>query len=108
MILPKKLLNQISYYEYTYSSGGYGEPVDIFTLHFKSWWKRKKVIKIVRRMTDIKFENERKTYSHYMNTESIELLNSLKEYAKSTYKEDVRDRYYSNDEDNIITLKPKE
>lgn len=105
MILPKKMLNQISYYEYNHVIDSPGKPIDKFTLHFKSFWKKKKIIKINRRIFN---QEGNGNYSHSMTDEGEEFLNQLKEYIESTYDEDVRDRYDADPGTNIITLKPRD
>jgi len=82
MILPKDIMDNVSYYEYTTKSTSY-EIYDIITLHFKQWWKKSKIIK-TRRSKTIDKENT-SVYTYTASPGVVDLLNQLDQQIMNTY-----------------------
>ena len=97
MVIPKHLLDHVLYFEYTNYVPSYQKPQDQFTLHFKQWWKKKKVIEIKRTITEIRDDGG---YTHTMSDSAEMLLNQLNDYALATFE----DKKSDNDDkiDNIL------
>ena len=108
MILPKDFLAQIEYFEHTVEHTKSTTVNDVFILHFKQWWKPKRVIKIARRLTDFTDEG---TFQHHVTESAADLYNQLNNYATETFQEKLSHitNKYTKDKhhDNIIRLKPK-
>lgn len=82
MILPKDFFDKIEYTEYTHESDGY-KMYDVFTIHFKAWWRKDKVIRIQRTYEGKDGDN----YTYRMTETSHELYNQLIGWARSTFDE---------------------
>jgi hypothetical protein len=77
MILPKSLLEQVEYYEVKRCNTVYGIHTKII-LHFKKWWKWRKVFKFV---WDVSRRVEDTTY--FKETEElVSVQQQLEEYFK--------------------------
>jgi hypothetical protein len=79
MLLPENLLKQVEYYEDTsekiLDDGVYTK----VTLHFKAWYRFKKVIRI--RWTSW-YNHREQTTQHTETQEAVELRNQLREYFR--------------------------
>ena len=109
MILPKEMFDRIDYFEHSMESNMGTKIYDVFTIHFKGWWRRKKVIKIRRRVSH--YDEENGTMSHHPTESAADLYNQLNNWATATFQEkltSVKKKYEKHDtEDNVIILKPK-
>ena len=108
MILPKEFFDKIEYFEHTLSHKSGTKVYDEFTIHFKSWWRKKRVIKIKRTITD--YDEISGTCTHVPTPSAGDLYNQLNDWAIDTFKEKMdsfKHKYETNNEDNIIQLKPK-
>jgi hypothetical protein len=107
MILPKEFFDKVEYFEHTV---GYvkSEVYDVFTLHFKAWWRPKKVIRIQRNAGAVD-DNGNKLW--HCTPSAGDLYNQLNEWATSTFEEklDSITKKYDKHEhhDNVVVLKPK-
>ena len=109
MILPKEFLDKITYWEHTLDYGRRTHDVaDKFTLHFKSWWRPKRVIRIQRLIVDA---NDDGSYIHRVTESAADLYNQLNGYAIETFEEkldNVTRKYEKHKEyNNVVVLKPK-
>lgn len=87
MLLSKDLLTQVEHYTITCELEKYtGNPYDIITLHFRQWWKRKQVIR--NRRIIVRWLINKVTFVHDSSDETIELVEQLKQYIKSTLNDD--------------------
>lgn len=86
MILPKQIIDNISYFEYTTSNDGGINYYDVITLHFKQWWKRKKVMKIRRSATVNEDNPELYTFSAGSGVDAM--LNQLNGTMAKTHEGD--------------------
>ncbi len=90
MLLPKHILNKISYFEHSvhYNSTRY---YDVFKIHFKGWWRFRKKIVISR---------------HYnkQSKSAAELYNQLNGWVYSNLHP-ITKKYEVDNESNIIHLK---
>ena len=109
MILPKEFFDKIEYFEHTMDHKRYTTNVDdVFTIHFKSWWRKKRVIRIKRVIEN--YDSDDGTFTHKSSTGAADLHNQLNNWAIETFEEkldSITKKYETNNENNIITLKPK-
>ena len=109
MILPKDFFDKIEYFEHTMHHKRYSTEVDdVFTIHFKAWWRKKKVIKIHRIISE--YDSDDGTFSHRSTPGAADLYNQLNNWATDTFQEKLdsfKQKYETNNTDNVITLKPK-
>lgn len=108
MILPKEIFDKIDYFEHTVEHKTGMEVYDVFTIHFKDWWRRKRVIKIKRISFD--YDKADGTFRHEVTPSAADLYNQLNKWAISTFDEkldSVKKKYITEDGSNIITLKSK-
>ena len=106
MILPKELFEKIEYFEHTavYVNG---ELCDLFTLHFRSWYRKSHKIKIRRVLHGM---NEDGTSSWSTSPSAADLYNQLNSWAIQSWDEkldNVKHKYEVTDGSNIIHLKPR-
>jgi len=92
MKLPQHLLEQIEYAECT-SEYVDNNLYDIFTIHFKQWWKRKRVIKI-RRGSNVD-RNNTSLITYTPSTNTNELMAQLDEFINSTFDKNNED-FFAN------------
>ena len=108
MILPKELFDKIEYWEHTTQNKN-GWLYDVFTVHFRQWWRRKRSISIAREMVD--YDSESDTASYRITPSAADLYNQLNKWAIQTWDEklDSVKRKYEKDEtgNNVIYLKQK-
>ena len=109
MILPKELFDQISFWEHTVQHGRGYHVWDVFTIHFRQWWKRKKVIKIHRVIDTTGCEPG--FFHHNVTPSAADLYNQLNDWAIQSWDEkldSVKQKYEPpKDGSNVIQLKPK-
>lgn len=109
MILPKEFFDKIEYFEHTVKVTPGPNADDVFTLHFKSWWRGKRVIKIARRIEN--YDAEAGTFSHRATPGAADLYNQLNDWATQTFQEklDSTKRKYTKQKgtDNVVVLKPR-
>ena len=108
MILPKELFDKIEYFEHTLKHNEGTQVYDVFTIHFKSWFRKKRVIKIKRYIDN--FDNDDGTFTHSPTSSAGDLYNQLNDWATDTFEEklsSIKHKYETNNEDNVIQLKPK-
>lgn len=109
MILPKDFFDKIEYFEHTMDHKlGTTQVKDVFTIHFKQWWRIRKVIKIDRSIDN--YSESEGTFTHKSTPGAADLYNQLNNWATQTFDEkltSVKRKYTTNDEDNVIKLKPK-
>lgn len=109
MILPKHIFERIDHFEHTVEikPGSYAA-YDKFTLHFKSWWRPKRVIWIRRSM---KGQNENGDTLYNVTPSAADLYSQLNNWAIQTWDEkldSVKKKYKSpKDGSNVIQLKQK-
>lgn len=83
-MISKELLDDVVAWEYKRETGYYSAN-DIYTLHFKQWWRSKLVLKYMR---DVHNRNkDTKTFMHRMTPISEEFYTTLYNHIKSTYNE---------------------
>jgi len=109
MILPKKLFEKIEFFEHSIDqSCGPVEVSDKFILHFRDWWRRKKVIKINRIIEHYNADDG--SFVHRSTPGAADLYNQLNDWAISTFEEkltSISRKYKTHNNDNIIELNPK-
>jgi len=108
MILPKDFFNKIEYFEHTLEHKTGTNVSDVFTIHFKAWWRKKRVIRIARTIKN--YNTADSTFTHSPTPSAADLYNQLNDWAIDTFEEKVTSithKYETNNENNIITLKPK-
>ena len=108
MILPKDFFDKIEYFEHSMEHTLGTTVYDTFTIHFKAWWRKKRVIKIKRDTKDYNAADG--TFTHSSTPGAADLYNQLNNWATQTFEEkldSVKKKYETNDKDNVITLKPK-
>lgn len=109
MILPKEFFDKIEYFEHTYNHKRFTTNVDdVFTIHFKAWWRRKQVIRIKRIVEN--YDTDDGTFTHKSTPGAADLHNQLNGWATDTFQEkldSVTRKYETNETDNVITLKPR-
>ena len=108
MILPKEFFDKIEYFEHTMERTHSTTVFDKFTIHFKAWWRRKKVIKIERVSSN--YNEAEGTFTHQSTPGAADLYNQLNDWATQTFSEklsNVSRKYETNNENNVIQLKPK-
>lgn len=107
MILPKEFFDKIEYFEHSLEHKSGTQVYDVFTIHFKSWWRKKRVIRIKRNITEY---NEDGTFMHSPTPSAGDLYNQLNDWSTDTFEEkldSIKKKYKTNDTDNVITLKLK-
>jgi len=109
MILPKEFFDKIEYFEHTMEHKIGTKVYDVFTIHFKSWWRRKRVIRIERIISN--YDSKTETFRHTVTPGAADLYNQLNEWACDTFEEkldSIKNKYEKSDEhDNVIIMKPK-
>ena len=109
MILPKEFFEEIRFWTHTCKQGHGTNVYDVFTIYFKKWYKRKKVIMIKRDVTD--YNAEEGTFSHNVTPSAADLYNQLNNWAIQTWDEkldSVKKKYEPpRDGSNVIQLKPR-
>lgn len=108
MILPKEFFDKIEYFEHTMDHVGGTTVYDKFTIHFKSWWRMKRVIKIKRNIDD--YDAYAETFTHKSTPGAADLYNQLNDWATQTFEEKLdsfKQKYETNNENNVIQLKQK-
>jgi len=108
MILPKELFEKIEYFEHTFDHK-YGTHVDdVFTLHFKAWWRRKRVIRIKRLIED--YNEADGTFAHHPTPGAGDLYNQLNNWSTDTFEQkldSMKHKYETNETNNVIQLKQR-
>lgn len=97
MLLPKHTCENIDYYTTEVVQEGTWM-YDIIVIHFKQWWKRKRVIKFRRQRGE---ETEKDIHAFYACTEYEELNHQLRELAYDTW---VKSKITSKN-GNVIDVK---
>jgi len=109
MILPKEFLDKIEYYEHTLDHKIGTRVFDVFTLHFKAWWRPRRTIKIKRQVSDYNVDTG--TFRHTVTPGAADLHNQLNGYATDTFEEkmdSVKNKYVKDENnDNVLIMKPK-
>lgn len=107
MVLPKSLFDEIRFWEHTFKVGPGVQAWDIFTIHFKAWWRPKKVIRIAR---NCELAENDETFYHSVTPSAADLYAQLNNWAIQTWDEkldSVKRKYETTDGSNVITLKPR-
>jgi len=107
MILPKEFFDKIEYFEHTMDHVCGTTVNDKFTIHFKAWWRKKRVINIKRDIEN--YDANDQTFSHRSTPGAADLYNQLNDWATQTFDEkltSVTRKYETNETDNVIQLKP--
>lgn len=108
MILPKEMFEQISFWDHTVKHGRGMHVWDVFTIHFRQWWKPKKVIKIHREI-DTR-DCEPGYFTHRVTPSAADLYNQLNDWAIQTWDEkldDIKRKYEKDETGQVIYLKTK-
>jgi len=108
MILPKKIFDQISFWEHTVEFGRGYRVWDVFTIHFKQWWKFRKKIKIQRKI-DFDDQNSNR-FTHSPTPSAADLYNQLYNWSIQSWDEkldSIQRKYEKNKSGNVIYLKQK-
>ena len=107
MILPKELFEQISHFEHSSKSDAL-RMYDVFTIHFKQWWKRKQVIVIEREI--VSYNSKTDILKFRTTPSAADLYNQLNNWAVQTHEEkldSVKQKYEApKDGSNVVQLKP--
>ena len=112
MILPKEFFEKIEYFEHSMEHKKNTTTVyDVFTIHFKAWWRRKRVIKIKRTVSE--YNSSDGTFKHNATQGAADLHNQLNGHAIDTFEDNLEKmdkpvkKYEKSDtDDNVIFLKP--
>lgn len=109
MILPKELFDKIEYFEHTMEHPSGHTVYDVFTIHFKQWWRKKRVIKIHRVIYN--YDCDTGMLRHRVTPSAADLYNQLNDWSTETFEEkwnSVQKKYESHElHDNVVVLKPK-
>ena len=87
-MITKDLLEDVVAFEKYIQMVGGNRAVDVFTLHFRQWWKQKKVLSYACDTTDINEENN--TFSYSSTAQAMAFHNILVDHINASYigKED--------------------
>jgi len=96
MILPKEMCEQIRYYT-TDTFNRNSIMYDRVTVHFKQWWKRRKVFNMRR----IELEDREDWFKR--SPDCIELVNLLDQIVRQSWSEDEEDKVTGQD-GNVVSV----
>ena len=82
-MITKRLLDSIEAFEVESTFGHYTAH-DVYTLHFRQWWKKNKVIKMGRKISKQDFDKG--TFSHSQTPESTTFNDMLADHINRSYK----------------------
>ena len=108
MILPKEFFDKIEYFEHSMDHNTGTNVFDVFTLHFKGWWRKKRVIRIKRVIKN--YNSDDGTFTHESTAGAGDLYNQLNGWAIDTFEEkldNIKQKYETSNTDNVIQLKPR-
>ena len=100
-MISKDIIKNVEAFELKSVTGHY-KAHDIYTLHFRQWWKKARTFQMPRIISNQDFEKE--TFSHSMSDESIITYDLLKEHILDTYK-DKPEKPEVVKKDNVFEIK---